>query len=880
MRLIFLIMLLPCLAWGSVTVTVNGSNHTIPQTNERGWGNAVTAWIQAITSYTLQPTGGTFTLSSDVNFGATYGLKGAYFSTRTANPSSSGLLRMAVTDTLGWRNNANSGNLLLAVDASNNMTFNAVAVPTISSTSTLTNKTIDAASNTISNIANANVAAAAAIAYSKLNLGSSIVNADVAPGAAIAINKLATTTVSRAIVSDGTGVITPATTTAAEIGYVNGVTSSVQTQLDARISKSFLTAKGSLISASASSTPAEILIGSDGQVPVADSTQTSGIGWSNISGVKNYVTNGDATSATTGWATYADAAAATPVDGTAGAPTLTLTRSTATPLRGAGSFLITKDAVNRQGNGASYDFTIDVADKAKPIQISFDYQIASGTFSGGTSSTDSDLEVYIYDVTNATLIQPSAYKMDGSVASTNYGFKGSFQASSSSVSYRLIIHAATTSASAYTVKFDNVVVGPIVSTTGVPASDWVSKTMTLTNAGNGTVSARMSRVADTAWFQGTITVGSSLPTSTITLNLPSGMTIDSAKSNGLTMGIAGASNSGGSGSYTGQVRYDTATSVIFYGDSNATYWSPTVPRTFAAGDRIDFTFSVAIVGWSSNVQMSNDTDTRVVAASYSASGAISWTATGGGNFDTKLFDTHSAVTTGANAWKFTAPLPGIYRVAATIQVNASSQVWDIYKNGTAYKYLFKMVSSANNLAGGSMLIQLVAGDYIDLRLDSSTATGDASASGNTIHIERISGPSQIAASETIAAKYYISADRVPGTSQVNYDTKDIDTHSAVTTGAAWKYTAPGAGIYKISLTSHPSVAGGGNLTIYKNGVVYAPLTSIAGAYANTTMSGNTLINLVAGDYIDIRPDTTGSTLTSTITGTGPRNSISIERVSK
>lgn len=41
-------------------------------------------------------------------------------------------------------------------------------------------------------------------------------------------------TVSRALVSDGSGKVAVATTTAAEIGYVNGVTSAIQTQLNAK----------------------------------------------------------------------------------------------------------------------------------------------------------------------------------------------------------------------------------------------------------------------------------------------------------------------------------------------------------------------------------------------------------------------------------------------------------------------------------------------------------------------------------------------------------------------------------------------------------------------------------------------------------------------
>ncbi len=62
-----------------------------------------------------------------------------------------------------------------------------------------------------------------------------IVNADVSASAALALSKLAATTASRAIVSDGSGVITPATTTSTEIGYVNGVTSAIQTQLNAKL---------------------------------------------------------------------------------------------------------------------------------------------------------------------------------------------------------------------------------------------------------------------------------------------------------------------------------------------------------------------------------------------------------------------------------------------------------------------------------------------------------------------------------------------------------------------------------------------------------------------------------------------------------------------
>lgn len=52
--------------------------------------------------------------------------------------------------------------------------------------------------------------------------------------AGLAVNKLAAQTASRALVSDGSGFLTASATTATEIGYVSGVTSAIQTQLDAR----------------------------------------------------------------------------------------------------------------------------------------------------------------------------------------------------------------------------------------------------------------------------------------------------------------------------------------------------------------------------------------------------------------------------------------------------------------------------------------------------------------------------------------------------------------------------------------------------------------------------------------------------------------------
>jgi hypothetical protein len=60
--------------------------------------------------------------------------------------------------------------------------------------------------------------------------------------------------------------IAPSTVSATELGYVDGVTSAIQTQLDAKTAKSTLTTTGDIYYASSANTPARLGIGSSAQV--------------------------------------------------------------------------------------------------------------------------------------------------------------------------------------------------------------------------------------------------------------------------------------------------------------------------------------------------------------------------------------------------------------------------------------------------------------------------------------------------------------------------------------------------------------------------------------------------------------------------------------
>lgn len=112
----------------AISILFNGVVYSIPETGEESWGENLTSFFSAIPQGALQKTGGAFTLTADTNFGANYGLLSKYFSTRTSLPSTAGILRLAVSDTIGWRNNANGANLLLAVNGSDQLTYNGTAI--------------------------------------------------------------------------------------------------------------------------------------------------------------------------------------------------------------------------------------------------------------------------------------------------------------------------------------------------------------------------------------------------------------------------------------------------------------------------------------------------------------------------------------------------------------------------------------------------------------------------------------------------------------------------------------------------------------------------------------------------------------------------------
>lgn len=195
---------------------------------------------------------------------------------------------------------------------------------------------------------------------------------------------------------------------------------------------------------------------------------------------------------TTGSHLLANGGDTSPVNGTGGSVTgVTFTRSLVNPLVGTTSFLFSKDANSREGTGVSTDFQINSLDKGQQLQISFAYYGSTNIILGSLS----DVRVFIYDITNASLIPVTANSYISGPVNTGKTFTGQFTASSSSVNYRLIFHIATTNALAWDLQLDNVIVNDVLNATAatqVPSVVLQSQTI------SGAVTDRMA----VAWTDG------------------------------------------------------------------------------------------------------------------------------------------------------------------------------------------------------------------------------------------------------------------------------------------------------------------------------------------------------------------------------------------
>lgn len=408
------------------------------------------------------------------------------------------------------------------------------------------------------------------------------------------------------------------------------------------------------------------------------------------------------------WLAYADAAGVQPVDGDGGSPVLTVTRTTSTPLHGNGSLLLDKDAADRQGNGASLLKTVEPKFRGKPLKFSFVYE-ASANFS--FASQASDVQAFLYDVTNSQLLSPNPIFLDGS----GY-YAGSIQLPTNCASIRIILHVATTNALAWTLKCDDFDLDLNANEFINSQSDWVAYTPVF--QGFGTVTNQEIYYRENGpdlEIQAKFTCGT-VTASEAQFGLPNGRKVSSiitsiqnvgevivkattsgnfnqnalavAGNSYLNFGIKSAANDGLT-ALAGNVAFSNTIVVSFFA------------RVPAAGLTSGYAHPAAI-GLNSLVSFVGTQVTEALTANVTN---VTFTATKDttGSWSTNIYNVRS---------------PGDYQVDASIVVSGAAAL-HVYKNGSLYRSIGGSTTAGFVMSGSVVVPDLIYGDTISIRSNTS-----------------------------------------------------------------------------------------------------------------------------------------------------------------
>lgn len=200
-------------------VPYNGITYGVPATGEENWGGStkVDGLLIALATYSLSQDGGLFSLSNDLDFGPSAGLKSIYYKSR-GTVASTGILRMATTEAIAWRNALDSGNNTLATDSSDRLLYNGVILASASGVVPVASGGTNITSYTAGDL----IYASGATTLAKLGIGTAnkvltsngsvpgwalLVDANLDAAAAVARSKIAAGTADHVLINSGAGAL-------------------------------------------------------------------------------------------------------------------------------------------------------------------------------------------------------------------------------------------------------------------------------------------------------------------------------------------------------------------------------------------------------------------------------------------------------------------------------------------------------------------------------------------------------------------------------------------------------------------------------------------------------------------------------------------------
>ena len=460
------------------------------------------------------------------------------------------------------------------------------------------------------------------------------------------------------------------------------------------------------------------------------------------------------------------------------------------------------------------------------------------------------------------------------------------------------VAVASESASAYTLALTNIIVGPQTVQYGAPVTDKqtyslsITATTTAPTLGTQVINqATWRQVGDSMeiQFQYRQSTAGTAGSGVYLFSLPAGYQIDSTKlnlsvlgTNSLATTIVGTGSIAGSGNqFTGYVAaYDATRLYIAAGNDtvNPGAFNSGTAQNFGTGPNfhLSFTAVVPILGWSSSVQMSDSTDTRGVSAKItrSVTQTIPTTAATTIIFDLIELDSHTAhsIATGS----YTIKVPGEYEFSGNYAYGGIAVGFDanttLWVDGVQVEVLASAKTgnvAVNHNVSFFFKRKLNAGQVVLIKAyqasgSSLSLLGNTTGFGVTsLSIKRLSGPSAIAASERISARYTHNAGTAvaPSTAtKIPFTVRTFDSHGSVTgtTSANWKFTSPTPGRYLVSAAfrtqqNTTATMGEFQIRILKNGTLYSYVTHPKGSNQPTTPEAQITdqVSLLTGETIQI-----------------------------
>lgn len=588
----------------------------------------------------------------------------------------------------------------------------------------------------------------------------------------------------------------------------------------------------------------------------------------------SYIANNNFEFNATGWATYADAAAPAPVDGTGGSPTIVFVRTTNAPLSGAASGYFAKNASgsSQQGQGVSYDFDIDLADRAQVLNIQFDYNTS-------TNYVDGDIRVYVFARGANEVIEV----IDRDLYASSFGkFSGTFQTRSDVSAYRLIFHIASTNTNTYEVMIDNVFVGSKPVVKGPIVTDWISYTPTVTGQGSGsftTLSGRYRRVGDSIQVRIIAQKDTTAGTGTANVVFTGPFNRDTTKS------TSPNANTEKVGVATIDAPNFEAEAAVLGTSDNGFAIADVGINQFIRGDdllaslRIRMDFEYPVLGFSSNVVLSDDSGNRNIVCEAALTGAnqtVTSTAITKIAFATTNFDTTSSFNSSTN--EYVVPESGYYDINLSAYLSSLTidEAYSLYLsvNSVTQVAITQTPSATVDAIQLSKLIYLNKGDSVGGRVQSTADTSyvvNQNPARTFLNIAKRPSPQTVAASEIVAVRATTVTPNAIGTSAtiMLYDDKTYDTHNAYNPSTG-KFTAPQTGYYQVNASVRTA-----NITLGTTQSILFQIVSDNATENRCLVLGNgaatagysavlsTVVYLSKGQQLDVRAQSSVATTVNT-----------------